>query len=112
MPSEKSICISPVSNFLVNFLNKLPVRYQWYLKPFEKHQNKTIIFWKAPTINHTKIKHQHFDRKPPKYPDAKISYGISCEVDFHCPLPYETSNVNVEDLSGPTKTMKSSTVTM
>jgi hypothetical protein len=31
MPSEKSICISPVSNFLVTFLNKLPVRYRWYL---------------------------------------------------------------------------------
>jgi hypothetical protein len=36
-------------------------------------QNKTIIFWKAPKIKHTKIKHPHFDRKPPKYPDAKIS---------------------------------------
>jgi hypothetical protein len=34
-------------------------------------KNKTIIFWKAPTIKHTKIKHPHFDRKPPKYPDAK-----------------------------------------
>ena len=31
MASAKSICISPVSNFLVTFLNKLPVRYRWYL---------------------------------------------------------------------------------
>jgi hypothetical protein len=40
---------------------------------FEKHQNKTIILWKAPKIKQTKINHPHFDRKPPKYHDAKLS---------------------------------------
>jgi hypothetical protein len=48
MASAKSICISPVSNFLVTFLNKLPVRYRWYL---------TSSFWS--TIKKKNIGHEH-----------------------------------------------------
>ena len=33
----------------------------------------TFTLLESTKIKHTKIKHPHFDRKPPKYPDTKIS---------------------------------------
>ena len=60
MPFGKSICISPVSNFLVTFLNKLPVRYRWYLTSsfwsrIKKNIGHEYLFflttWKAPKLN-------------------------------------------------------------
>ena len=40
--------------------------------------NETIIFWKAPKIKHTKIKHPHFDRKRQNIP----IYGILSNVIY------------------------------
>jgi hypothetical protein len=37
------------------------------------NKKKKKKHWSRAFIKHTKIKHPHFDRKPPKYPDTKIS---------------------------------------
>jgi hypothetical protein len=62
MPSGKSISISPVSNFLVTFLNKLLVRYRWFLI-YDKKKiigHKHLFF--SNHLKSTKIKQSSFGK--------------------------------------------------